>query len=150
MAFKTKEAQLEYTKRYYQENKETIKARVRAWREANPERVIAHNSNKDREDNKKRCKESYRRNPNAYKDSNMRRMYGISLEEFRQLLETQQGICAACDEELEKPVLDHNHITGKIRGIICSACNLALGMTKDSSKKLRKLADYVDKHAESC
>ena len=56
---------------------------------------------------------------------------GSTIESFEQLLKDQKGKCAICclnfKEEEKKPVLDHDHATGAIRGILCQSCNMQLG-----------------------
>jgi hypothetical protein len=116
-----------------------------------------------------RCKEceqaanrrKYARNPNAYKrrsqdyyqrhkrrvnhralERHYQRTYGISLEQFRIMIERQGGLCAACRTD-PATQLDHDHSTGKIRGALCLQCNAALGQVKDSQEKLRKLIAYL-------
>ena len=57
----------------------------------------------------------------------------------------QDGLCALCDERLEfsKSVLDHNHVTGYIRGLLCSSCNTGLGMFKDNKNIIIKALKYI-------
>lgn len=67
------------------------------------------------------------------------------------LLEAQEFLCAACGTD--DPVhtngwqLDHNHETGKIRGVLCGPCNLTLGNAHESIPRLGALIDYLRKHA---
>jgi hypothetical protein len=61
-----------------------------------------------------------------------------------ELIEKQAGICAACYEPLVNPVLDHDHKTGKVRGALCSRCNVGIGMLKDSPGVLRRAAQYLE------
>lgn len=51
--------------------------------------------------------------------------------------------CAACDST-EKLHVDHDHTTGKVRGLLCHGCNIALGMAKDNPRTLRNLASYLE------
>jgi recombination endonuclease VII len=68
-------------------------------------------------------------------------------EEYEGLLEKQHGLCAGC---YRKPSLnrrldvDHNHRTNTIRGLLCSACNTAIGLAQDKPFILRRLADYLE------
>lgn len=67
-------------------------------------------------------------------------------EYYKQRLESQQGLCDACGEPMsETPHLDHNHLTGKWRGLLHDGCNKALGFMSEDSKHLRLLADYLDR-----
>lgn len=68
--------------------------------------------------------------------------FGISLEEYESYFEVANNKCQICDSE-ENLVLDHCHITLKIRGVLCSKCNVALGMLKDSIEILDKAKNYL-------
>jgi hypothetical protein len=77
-----------------------------------------------------------------------RQSYGLSVEEFNAMIVAQNGRCAIC---LEVPTgrgfhVDHCHLTGKIRGLLCRGCNLALGHMKDDPRRLQKAATYLYKH----
>lgn len=81
-------------------------------------------------------------------DAYYRRHYGITLlevEELKQKANHQCQICSSEFSEKNKPRVDHCHSTGKIRGLLCHKCNVALGLLQDSSKLLRKAASYVSK-----
>ena len=72
--------------------------------------------------------------------------YGITLEDKIKLLMDQQGVCAICEKEIYNPqdaYVDHNHVTGKIRGILCSECNLGLGIFKDSIMGVERALNYL-------
>ena len=72
--------------------------------------------------------------------------YGISGNEFRIRLTNQKNKCPICEQILVRnPSVDHDHLTGKIRGLICNACNLAIGNAGDSPDRLRRMADYLEK-----
>jgi len=59
----------------------------------------------------------------------MERLYGISVEEYNRLLDQQGGTCAICDEAPEYHLyVDHDHETEKVRGLLCRACNFAVGL----------------------
>lgn len=81
------------------------------------------------------------------KDTFIRRLYGIGLEEYQVLFDSQEGKCAACQisqEELPKAlVIDHCHASNKVRGLLCSGCNLALGNVKENIAALLGLAAYI-------
>ena len=68
-------------------------------------------------------------------------IYKISEEEAEQLLAIDR--CEMCGSDW-KLCIDHNHETGKVRGVLCGNCNSALGLTKDSPELLRKLATYLE------
>lgn len=76
------------------------------------------------------------------------RLFGITLEQYEKILIEQQGVCVGCgisQEDYGKFFsVDHDHILGYIRGLLCSHCNLVLGNAKDNPDTLRKLADYLE------
>lgn len=72
--------------------------------------------------------------------------YGLSAEDFTSLLESQAGKCRICESApLDNDVLvvDHDHTTGLVRGLLCRSCNLALGYMKDSPLRLVRAAAYL-------
>ena len=73
--------------------------------------------------------------------------YGLWSSNYEALLESQGGVCAICGEP--PTVVDHDHKTGKVRGLLCSGCNLALGHMKDNAGALRAAADYLDRAVDS-
>ncbi len=78
--------------------------------------------------------------------------YGLSRKEYEALLCAQGHACAVCktphiDENGKRLFIDHNHSLGlqAVRGLLCGACNLGLGMFKDSPAILRAAAAYLEK-----
>jgi len=84
--------------------------------------------------NRKRAKTHKVTNPEKAKDWNLKNNYKLSLKEFNQKLEEQNNCCAICGRnfsEFKKGAqVDHNHQTGKVRGLLCSPCNTAIGSLK--------------------
>ena len=76
---------------------------------------------------------------------NIKVRYGLSLEQYEQLVNSQSGCCGICKERMEPVCVDHCHDTGKVRGLLCRNCNSALGKFKDSPETLRSAADYIEK-----
>jgi hypothetical protein len=79
------------------------------------------------------------------KKSKYYREYGIIIEQYTDMLKEQKGLCAGCNELMERPCVDHNHITGKIRGLLCVSCNMFLGKIKDSTEILLSLIEYLER-----
>ena len=78
------------------------------------------------------------------KDYNLRKRYGITLEQFESILAAQGGVCAVCRQGDKVFCLDHNHKTLKVRGILCLNCNLrVIGGARDQDYKLINAAEYV-------
>lgn len=80
--------------------------------------------------------------------SHLKRKYGITLEQYNQLLEKQDYCCAVCGkhetQEKKKLVVDHNHITREIRGLLCNYCNHRIVGRHRDGELLRKIADYIE------
>ena len=75
------------------------------------------------------------------------RRYGITDEEFAQRWEDQGGKCKICPTIFMlagDAHVDHDHVTGDVRGLLCSSCNTGLGQFKDSAIILRRAAEYLD------
>lgn len=92
------------------------------------------------------CKDCSRVRRNKY---SRKIMYGITPEEYTDLMARQCGLCAICqcwlaDLRTGQVHLDHCHNTGKIRGILCNLCNGMLGYAKDDPKRLRVAANYLE------
>lgn len=80
------------------------------------------------------------------RESKLKYKYGLTLNDFDILLKSQNGRCAICKK---KPVVniylsvDHDHVTGKIRGLLCYYCNTGLGHFKDDLSLLQEAVKYL-------
>lgn len=116
-------------------------AKNRAYREANWEQRRADKARWDQENLE----------PNRHK-ARMKN-YGVTPEQYEQMLAEQGGLCAACGNPETvssragsgpRPLcVDHDHETGAIRGLLCSRCNSALGLLNDDPNRLLMLVDYL-------
>lgn len=81
------------------------------------------------------------------------KQYGITVEQYNELYQKQKGCCAICgihQSELKKSLcIDHDHSTGKIRGLLCSNHNTGIGLLNDNYEMILKAAIYLHKHKES-
>lgn len=97
----------------------------------------------------KKQKERYRSNADVIRAkarvSQRRAKYGLPDEALSQLFATQSGGCAICRCALEisRLCVDHDHVTGKVRGLLCSPCNKALGFFRDDTARLRAAISYL-------
>jgi hypothetical protein len=103
-------------------------------------------------------------NPNKWKTSHMKwdwwksylnKKYNLTKEQYDKMVENQNNKCAICDVDFNSKwtkndtkfktsaCVDHCHKTGKIRGLLCNQCNLALGRFKDDSTLLQRAIDYL-------
>ena len=119
------ECSAERNKKYYAKNKNKTAAVNKKWAEKNKEKI---------------------------QDTKVKRKFGITLEEKKKLFEEQGSVCAICKCTENKITrdwdVDHCHITGKVRGVLCSNCNRGLGLFQDEQQNLLRAAEYLDRHRQ--
>jgi hypothetical protein len=80
----------------------------------------------------------------------MRSLYGLEQSEYDLILERQRNRCAVCKAKTPGGAgswhIDHDHLTGQVRGLLCNNCNLAVGLLQDDPEIIRAAARYVAKH----
>jgi len=87
-------------------------------------------------------------------NSHLVRTFNITTEDYKEMLRQQNNVCAICGEPetrkyngiVIKLAVDHCHATGKVRGLLCSTCNIALGRFQDSTDLLTKAVNYLKQH----
>ena len=98
------------------------------------------------------AREWRKKNPDKSKNNDLKKTYGITLDEYDELLNMQQKVCAICGNpetavdnkgHIRMMPVDHCHRTGKIRGLLCTGCNTALGGFKDDIDLLEKAIKYL-------
>lgn len=98
-----------------------------------------------------------RRKTRAYKDSYLQKTYGISLETFDAMLVKQENHCAICHRDIalfgdngtNRAMVDHDHATSEVRGLLCSKCNSAIGMLDESPGNLDQAQAYLQRSLAS-
>jgi hypothetical protein len=130
-------------KNWYLRNSESQIQKANQWQ--------ATNSTKAKQIDRKWREE----NAEYIKDKRLRRLYGISLEQYNALHNAQGGTCAICGES-EKRInkfgvsldlcVDHCHKTGKVRGLLCCACNRAIGYFRDNPSLCHSGGYYLVKY----
>lgn len=122
-ASRAKDYQKEYGKTYRKENRERIKKLQEVWRQNNP----------------KKCQNYYR--------NSVLKIYGITPQEYDALLKNQNGKCAICRRphtDFERRLhVDHDHSTGKVRGLLCVKCNQGIGYLDDCPELLERARQYL-------
>lgn len=92
-------------------------------------------------------------NRSRFKSYALKKAFGIDIIEYNKLFELQNGLCKICNEpekakhqsgHIKQLAVDHDHKTGKIRGLLCWICNTGIGKLKEDPKLLRKAADYIE------
>ena len=94
----------------------------------------------------RRWQERNRERYDAARRAHKFRRYGLSLADFERLCEAQGDRCAICrspETDGWDLAVDHDHMTGKVRGLLCRRCNAGLGLLRDDEQLLRRAADYL-------
>ena len=116
---KHKKEKQQYKRRYYEIHKEEIKRKQKQYSKNNKEKL---------------------------KEYQRIKHYGITLQQELKILKAQNNKCAICNKpltDLSEACVDHDHKTGKVRGVLCHECNLGIGKFKDNPKILIKAAVYL-------
>lgn len=125
--------------RRYQADPQAAIDRVKRWQQANPERVNAtQRARRARPDVKFRARADH-----------LMRKFGITIEQYDAMMAAQGGGCSLCGRPRREDSslhVDHDHSTGKIRGILCFCCNNALADFQEDPALLAKAASYVTAH----
>jgi hypothetical protein len=147
----------EREKQYRVQNKERISEYKKRWRVANKDKIKEidrRSKEKHKAARYEKAKVWKKKNPDKVKRLNRRthlkRKYGITEEQYNLMLESQNLCCALCEkhqQELIRPLgVDHNHATGKVRGLLCHECNAAIGLVKEDINLLFKIIDYLKRY----
>ena len=91
-------------------------------------------------------------NPDLYRDKELRKKFGIGLSEHREMENSQHGVCAICGkgevaerwDDVLALAVDHDHDTGKLRELLCIACNTAIGKFHDDPRIIRNAVAYLE------
>ena len=102
------------------------------------------------------CKPCYNKRIRGYKEKShgsernflLKHRYGIMEERLQELLWKQTGLCAICDRRQASHV-DHDHKSGKVRGLLCFKCNEGLGKAFDDPEILRSALGYLEHHGSA-
>lgn len=105
----------------------------------------------------KSCKKSLEkiyRTPEKNRKYNLKRSFGLNPEQYNEMLRDQKGVCAICknpettvrQNKVQSLSIDHDHLTGKIRGLLCNNCNRALGKFGDNINILKNAVRYLERH----
>jgi len=83
----------------------------------------------------------------SYRRFHLKQNFGLTLEEYEELLRSQEGVCALCSTDKPKGRgafhVDHDHLTGLIRGLLCHACNSGLGSLGDDPVRVARAVKYL-------
>lgn len=112
---------------------DSVKRRERYWK--NPEKA------------RKQSRDWAQKHRNSAKNKEYRNRskYGLEPEDYNYLLTRQSYKCAICFEREGELGVDHNHVTGEVRGLLCDSCNNGIGRFKDDIKILASAIKYLDR-----
>ena len=129
------------------ENRDKITEQDRRYRERNREKVRAWG--------RRQCRNRQKESPLDRKNGRLKGLFGITMDEYLDMLGRQGGVCAICsraektiDKRNGRPKylsVDHCHETGQIRMLLCWHCNTAIGKFNHDPALLRKAADYLER-----
>jgi hypothetical protein len=135
---KTKEEKLSYQREYYKKHRGKLK------------KFSTEYNKVHRKECNKAVKKWSDNNKDKARHSQLMYYFGISLEEYNEIFIKQKGCCAICGRhqtEFKKVLfVDHNHTTGKVRGLLCMTCNLLIGRAKENITILEKALIYLNEN----
>ena len=79
---------------------------------------------------------------------NLKKYYGINLETYNAMLTSQNGVCLVChctNKSGKRLFVDHDHVTKKVRGLLCHSCNAAIGLLREDPALLRLAMEYLER-----
>lgn len=160
----------EKQRQWYQANRARIRAKEQEKRAADPEGYRAkrrayaakfkadHPEKFTAEARKSDRRDWYQRNKERIRAKVRLKTYGVTSEEYRRMLVAQAGVCAICRKPetatrkgQTKPMelhVDHDHVTGRVRGLLCANCNHLIGKAQESTLILRASAEYLERHQQ--
>lgn len=163
MPYKDKEKEREYRRKRYPSIAEKSRAQHRAEYARNKKnhqkRAKAYRASSKFKEKSAQYSYSWRQrfketDPEGYKaflkNSNLMRMFGITLDDYNQMFENQRGCCAICgthqSELSDALAVDHDHETGDVRELLCGFCNRALGNVRENPDILVEMLKYIERH----
>lgn len=125
---------------YYRTPEQIAKSQLR---ERQPERMASRNA---------RAKRDWPKRRDAERRRGLMKRYGITPERYDEMLAAQQGVCVICGDPPRpdgvhasaRLHVDHDHTSGKIRGLLCGPCNSGLGLFRDHPGLLQKAIEYLN------
>jgi hypothetical protein len=133
------EARRDTYRRHHAKHAEARRACSGAWRKKNPARVLSA------------LQARLAKDPSLYRRARLKSVYGLSISAYDSVRLSQGGTCAICHRPppAGKPLyVDHDHTSGKVRSLLCRACNTAVGLMETSEVPLIGVISYVLRHRQ--
>ena len=134
-------------KYYHSYCKKCHKTNTRNWQNRNPERVRANNRAWGKANRGKTRANNItwrKRNPEKNRENHRKYKYGITSDQYNEMVKNQNNKCAICGIETITPHIDHDHITGRVRGLLCFYCNAGIGYLKEDPIILTNAIKYLN------
>jgi Recombination endonuclease VII len=135
------QARREVIRKWQADNRPRINVLRRKYREADPSKELAAGL-RWRQKNREHMRSRY-----------LKAAIGITMDDKRQMLAAQNGLCKICGIQLEtmrKANVDHCHKSGRVRGVLCYHCNVGIGFLRDNPETCEKAAAYLRESAGIC
>lgn len=145
-----KQRRAEYAREWRKRNPEKAAAHAKKTRIKNWEKVKARQKEwgeKNKKHRAKKAREWYGENKERIRNLYLVRLFGVTLKEYNMMLDKQNGGCAICGGKAGKKsfAVDHDHKSGKVRGLLCGSCNVGIGHFRDDPELLEKAIKYIRK-----
>ncbi len=123
------------------------------WRE----KIVVKENDESTKEYKARYQREYRKlHPEKMKGYHLKQYFGLPQDEYEALCEKYSNLCAICKRpernkrlgEAYSLAVDHDHATGKVRGLLCANCNRALGLLEDNPSFFQAAIEYLESHQE--
>jgi len=143
-----KQRRAEYAREWRKKNPEKVAAHAKKTRIKNREKVRARQKEwgeKNKEHRAEKGRKWYNENKERTRNSQLIRVFGITLDEYNIMLDKQNDRCAICGENVggKSFAVDHDHLSGKVRGLLCGSCNVGIGHFRDDPELLEKAIEYI-------
>lgn len=129
---------------YYERHKEEVKAKARQRYASTPvsDRAARRAAQYEKHGEKRRSEARKQHHENPGK------RFRLSKEEYEQLVKNHENKCAICGAppKGKRLNIDHDHKTGRVRGLLCHDCNVLLGHAKDSTEVLERASEYLKRN----
>jgi hypothetical protein len=118
----------------------------RAYRDNNRDKINARGREHYRNNREKQRAYQAQYFQNVIKSRRMEKLFGITFEQYEEMLKKQKGVCIICCEPCssgKRLAIDHDHATGTVRGLLCNRCNRFIGLARDNRLILRRAISYL-------
>ena len=145
MPFKNKQDKAKYQREYYKKNREKRLQQNRRYRNSEKGKRNQKRYDKLRSVHKKKYYEENKEQMRVTtRKCKLKRLYGLTPNDYNKIFESQSGVCLICGNVETRTrkgrptqlVIDHCHISGKVRGLLCSICNSRLGWYEKCQEKI--------------